>query len=747
MPDPALASPPAPPRRPPKAPEERLRRMRLLDALIGRGITAGGITIVLAVLGIFVFVFAEALPLLYPVRVSEKENVQVEGAGGRPLAVGEDEYRETGWVLSSRGVVRLLDFRGGRIDAEVPLEGLGGAKVLGGARALDADLLAAGTSDGRVLVAGIGYESLYAEGRRPGQNVRVAWQAALPVREDGKPVSLVAVSLRAERFTVAAAGPDFLALASRNVEGERVRLADLSGTLAGREPTTLALDQDAESLCVGTSDGRVLRYALDEEGGELRENLDAGGARVTALAFAFGSQTLLVGDEKGSVSGWQGIRSGGAVRTLSRVREFRPAAAAVTAFAASRRDKSFLVVDRQGGVRLDHVTTERTLAEWEPGPPQWEALAAMAPKRDGAEVAGERGYLRRLESRAPHPEVTLRALFAPVLYEGYDRPEFVWQSTGGTDDFEPKFSLVPLVFGSLKGVLYAMLFSAPLALLAALYTSQFAPARLRALVKPTVEIMAALPSVVVGFLAGLWLSPTVERNLAAVGFLLLAVPVSVGLGVAVLRLLPPRVRGRLSSGRELLYVGGFLAAGIAAALAVSGPLEGALFGGNLRAWLREVGGIAYEPRNALVVGFALGFAVIPILYTVAEDALSNVPRSLLAASEALGATRWQTAWRLVVPAASPGIFAALMLAFGRAIGETMIVVMATGNTPVLDLSMFSGMRTISACIAVEMPEAPVGSSLYRVLFLSGALLFVFAFLCNTAADVVGNRLRKRYARW
>ena len=99
MPDPALASPPAPPRRPPKAPEERLRRMRLLDALIGRGITAGGITIVLAVLGIFVFVFAEALPLLYPVRVSEKENVQVEGAGGRPLAVGEDEYRETGWVF------------------------------------------------------------------------------------------------------------------------------------------------------------------------------------------------------------------------------------------------------------------------------------------------------------------------------------------------------------------------------------------------------------------------------------------------------------------------------------------------------------------------------------------------------------------------------------------------------------------------------------------------------------------------
>src|SRR5262245_22886127 len=192
-------------------------------------------------------------------RLSEKEVVRVEEGGARPLAVGEDEYRETGWALSSRGVVRLLDFRGGRIEAEVPLEGLGAAKVLGGARALDADLLAAGTSDGRVLVAGIEYESLFADGRRTAQKIRVAWQAALAVREEGKAVPLVAVSLREDRFTVAAAGPDFLAVASRRVEGERVHLADLSGTLAGREPTTLALAQDAESLCVGTSDGRVLR--------------------------------------------------------------------------------------------------------------------------------------------------------------------------------------------------------------------------------------------------------------------------------------------------------------------------------------------------------------------------------------------------------------------------------------------------------------------------------------------------------
>jgi phosphate transport system permease protein len=148
----------------------------------------------------------------------------------------------------------------------------------------------------------------------------------------------------------------------------------------------------------------------------------------------------------------------------------------------------------------------------------------------------------------------------------------------------------------------------------------------------------------------------------------------------------------------------------------------------------------------MVVGFAMGFAVIPVVFTIAEDAISNVPRGLWAASEALGATRWQTTWRVVLPAATPGLFAALMLGFGRAVGETMIVLMATGNTPILDLSPFNGMRTISACIAVEIPEAPHGGTLYRVLFLAGLLLFSFTFVCNTAAEVIGQRLRQKYGR-
>jgi phosphate transport system permease protein len=173
-------------------------------------------------------------------------------------------------------------------------------------------------------------------------------------------------------------------------------------------------------------------------------------------------------------------------------------------------------------------------------------------------------------------------------------------------------------------------------------------------------------------------------------------------------------------------------------------VEAGLFQGDFRLWLKTALDLVYDQRNSLVVGLAMGFAVIPIIFTIAEDSFSSVPQHLSAASLALGASRWQTATRVVLPTASPGIFSAIMIGFGRAVGETMIVLMATGNTPVLDWSIFNGMRTLSANIAVEVPEAPSGGTLYRTLFLAGLALFVMTFVVNTLAEVVRQRLRERY---
>jgi phosphate transport system permease protein len=208
--------------------------------------------------------------------------------------------------------------------------------------------------------------------------------------------------------------------------------------------------------------------------------------------------------------------------------------------------------------------------------------------------------------------------------------------------------------------------------------------------------------------------------------------------------LPLPFRNAFGSGREVLWMVPILLTGVWLA-SLAGPwIEGAVMGGSYRTWLQSSMGVTYDQRNSLVVGFAMGFAVIPIIFTISEDALSSVPRSLTSASLACGASPWQTAWRVVLPTASPGIFSATMVGLGRAIGETMIVLMATGNTPIMDWSPFNGMRTLSANIAVEIPEAPLHGTLYRVLFLAAFLLFIFTFILNTVAELVRQRLRRRY---
>jgi phosphate transport system permease protein len=291
-----------------------------------------------------------------------------------------------------------------------------------------------------------------------------------------------------------------------------------------------------------------------------------------------------------------------------------------------------------------------------------------------------------------------------------------------------------------------LLLAVPLGVLGAMYTSQFMHPRLQRIVKPSVEIMASLPSVVLGFLAGLWLAPRLEG--AFTGFLLclVAFPLAAVAAGLLVRLVPLRLRGRWPDGTEVFWFAAVIALAMSGCFALGGPLETVLFDGSFSAWLLDSSGVRYDQRNAVVIGIAMGFAVIPIIFAIAEDAFSNVPRSLAAASRALGANRWQTVVRVVLPTASPGIFSAIMVGFGRAVGETMIVLMATGNTPILDWSAFNGFRTLSANIAVEIPEAPVGGSLYRTLFVAALLLFALTFLFNTLAEVIRHRLRQRYAR-
>jgi len=229
--------------------------------------------------------------------------------------------------------------------------------------------------------------------------------------------------------------------------------------------------------------------------------------------------------------------------------------------------------------------------------------------------------------------------------------------------------------------------------------------------------------------------------------MMVVVPAAVIAAAVLWQLVPRSMRVNLHAGVEALVLVPVLIAAVAVCLSLNGQIESLLFGSNYKGWLADVFGVRYDQRNALVVGFTMGFAIIPIIFSVSEEALSNVPRNLIAGSLALGATNWQTLSRLVFVSASPGIFSALMIGFGRAVGETMIVLMATGNTPIMDWSMFDGFRTLSANIAVEIPEAPHGGTLYRILFLAALLLFAMTFLLNTVAEVIRQRLRNKYSQF
>ncbi len=256
--------------------------------------------------------------------------------------------------------------------------------------------------------------------------------------------------------------------------------------------------------------------------------------------------------------------------------------------------------------------------------------------------------------------------------------------------------------------------------------------------------MEALPTVILGFLAGLWLAPYMEKNLPGVFTMLLALPVVVLLFGFGWSRMPARIRNAVPDGWHAALLIPVVIIAVWGSFAISPLMEVTFFEGDMRAWITHDLGISFDQRNAMVIGFAMGFAVIPSIFSIAEDAIFSVPKHLSYGSLALGATPWQTLVGVVMPTASPGIFSALMIGMGRAVGETMIVLMATGNTPIMDANIFEGMRTLAANIAVEIGETEVDSSHYRVLFLAAFVLFLFTFLVNTSAELVRQRLRKKY---
>jgi phosphate transport system permease protein len=936
--------------------QRRVRRsVYIYDKLARAVVSLGGLAVIVAVLAICFYLVMAVVPLFKSGAADARSEGGIAG-NAATITVAVDEYQGLVAVLSVDGVLRTIHLRSGALVQErrVLPEG---RTPSAWSRDAQRGLMAVGYADGAIQLGRLGFESRFpANDSLPAEflQMRVGEQRPYPAVE-GQEWGGALERLALDQFRLTTplidlrdpvvldrghgairaidyrerTGREFLVAVRedgtavydlvrtiRPLGGgaPRVRLTHYDLPLqppAGRGiPDRLFVTGEGAHVLALWRDGLVQRYASRDPAHtpivlaeELRLLPD--GRSVSAAEMLLGGLSILIGDDAGDIH-VAFAATDEAAATVDRERlvlahRLNTGASPITSIGISPRDRTIIAGNQSGGIVVANILSGKRLVALPDAVASPVLAAVITPKMDGLlAIDTDRNY-RLWSFDAGHPEASFRSLFGKIHYEGAPEPQFVYQSSSGEDAAEPKLSIVPLITGTLKATVFAMLFAAPIALLAAIYTSEFMSPRLRHTIKPGIEMMASLPSVVLGFVAAIIVAPYLARIIPTILIGFAVVPIGILLAAHLWQLLPTRYLSRLASSGRLALIGFMLVISVAAAASIGPAAERVLFrpdradllvagglhdpvpreqwpawvGGratmspdqerrlrahglyfregqvvrpgsgtpeaqrqaleaaaaagfdraSIRRWLDgNIGGpwpgwvlvmiipatlivafaqvrlvnrrfnnammwrspfaagpwqlakfaaslaaiiglalvlasiasrMGYDTRdlifgpftmrNTLVVGLIMGFAVIPIIYTISEDAMNSVPAALRSASLGSGATQWQTALRVVLPVAASGIFSACMIGLGRAVGETMIVVMATGNTPSMDWNIFSGFRTLSANIAVELPEAPNHSTHFRVLFLCGLVLFAMTFAVNTTAEVVRQHFRRKSA--
>jgi phosphate transport system permease protein len=741
------------------ATSDRYQRWRLVkDKMVARGVVAGGLSIILAVVLIFFYLLYVVFPILLPSHAEAVARYDVpERALGNTVFLSMEEQNEVAVRFTDTGKAIFFSVATGQLIRTEALPIPEQVQITSYAHGgVDKGVIAFGLSDGRAVVVRHDYKLSYPGGKRvitPAIQYPLGAEP-LVVDKQGQALTKLAVKLGDKNSTLLAKTADNRMVLSSL--GKKESLFDDEGTweatdsvieMAADEVDFILLDKELRNLYLASRSGDLTVVdILDKGKPEIKHKLNVlnQGVQISSMEFLNGDISLLIGDTSGVMAQWSKIRDQQNHFSIEKLRAFKVSDAPIITINPEQRRKGMLAADANGEIGIYSSTAERELIKEKiaGGKP---VSVTLSPRANAMLLQAEDGKINYWTIENEHPEVSWRSLWNKVWYESYPKPDYIWQSSAASNDFEPKMSLTPLVFGTLKASFYAMLMGVPLALFGAIYTGYFMAPSVRQYVKPGVEIMGALPTVILGFLAGLWLAPFVEANLTGIFALLMIVPLSVMIFAYFWQFLPEHARHKIPDGWDAVVLIPVVIFGAWLSFQLSPLIEALCFNGDLRSWMREEFGIGYDQRNTLVVGLAMGFAVIPMIFSIAEDAIFSVPKHLTTGSLALGATPWQTMTKVVLLTASPGIFSAIMIGFGRAVGETMIVLMATGNTAVMDLSIFQGLRTLSANIAVEMPESEVNSTHYRVLFLAALVLFMFTFVVNTLAEVIRQNLRQKYS--
>ena len=849
----------------------------LSDKIARLIITLGGLATIAAVLLVGVFLFVVAMPLFQSASTELKQSIPFQLSSDQVLASGLDESGSIAWFCTTDEIAVIEINTGNKLFSR-STKSCGLQRVSSICHSQGNLRSAFGFKNGTICTGRLGLITSYVplaqipqgakslavgdlttiddviylhSSKEITKKIELRTDLAEPISTSlNQPIIDIDLALSASGFCVAALDNQ------RNIHIEKKsfqknlvtdeKSAVGSGTTINLKQTEsdfrfVRVSGLGDQLFVFTPSGAFKRFVIRdlarpveiEERQLLQKNQE-----ITHITRLFGGSSFVLGDDSGGIRILFTSRDpkpatkDGLVTKITGTFDFRPnevhqekKESRITAISASPKSRLFAVAQADGIIRLlqptNHSIVTEIRSKKELALTQGTRILLLG-SREHNLIAYDGKNLAFWDVTTGYPEVSFSALFGKLWYENYPSSNYAWETTGH-ESFEPKYSLVPLLFGTIKATIYSMLFATPIAIFAAIYVSQFMTLTWKSRIKPTIEMMASLPSVVLGFIAGLILAPLIERRAMIFITSLFTIPITLLIGAFLWQLWPPGLRNRLSNWRFPVVLVVALPLGVLLGLVGARPTESLLFDGDLFAWLNGQGasgwggwvlalfpmsamvaaftisrfinpwlrqrsrkwghwqtvlvalllfivgffltgiistaaamfldalrwetrsGIfgTYVQRNTMIVAIGMSFTIIPLIFTIAEDALSSVPDHLRNGSLGTGATPWQTTTRIILPTAASGLFSAILIGLGRAVGETMIVLMAAGNTPLMDWNIFSGFQTLSATIATELPKATQGSTHFRILFLAAVLLFVLTFFINTVAELVRQRFRRR----
>lgn len=730
----------------------RLRRTRLLRDILARvGVSLAGFAVIGSLALIIVYMFYQAAPAFQAPAVTVAAQSVAEVGEPSRLALLQPRQSTRALSINAAGDLDLVDPVSAKKIQQFSLVPDAAALTSATVSATTGSWLATAFADGHIQLFQVIPSFILQPGAAPVKalfpskgyllDLQGAAIDALAVRATGN--QLFSVVITADHRLLLAAF-DLVKQPDESFIVSASQVIPLPALESEALPHKLHLSRNGDYVVVADNLGYLnlvdLRnWQVPQQATRVR----ATSTSINALQGLPGDVSIITGDALGQLLQWFVVTTPEGEMTLQPVREFQAMPGGVTSIAAESARRGFLVADNKGYLGIYYVSSVAALLQKKIAAQGEISQISMSADNQRALLTTEAGELIGLQIRNTHPDVSLSSLWQKTHHEGRAAPDYVWQATSTDDTYDAKMSLVPLTLGTLKAALYAMLFAIPLGVMAAIYTACFMHPRHRERVKPAIEMMEALPTVIIGFLAGIWFAPVIEQHLVLFFTLLIVIPTGFVLFGFAFSQLPAGLHERLSRGREALLLLIPLVLLSLFCVVVAPLIEQVFFAGDMRIWL-SAQGMDYQQRNALVIGVAMGFAIIPTVFTLSEEALFSVPRHLSQGSMALGATAWQTLYYVILPTASAGILSAIMLGFGRAVGETMIILMASSNSPLVNMNLFEGFRGLTSTLAVELPEAASGSSHFRVLFIAALVLLVLTFAVNTIAELIRQRIRKQY---